>query len=112
MDFKQAENTFKELKAQFEAGDLTKTEFETQLEKLMFQDEGGSWWMIGYESEQWYRHNGKNWVQVDPSKKLEKATNQESDLEVANETKTDQMWVALGIIIFIIILFMIWIQTW
>ncbi len=66
MDFQQAEGKFQQLKAGFEDGELTETEFKAQLEELMVQDEGGSWWMIGYETEQWYRHDGENWVQADP----------------------------------------------
>jgi hypothetical protein len=66
MDFQQAEKKFKQLKSQFEAGQLTETEFKAQLEELMVQDEGGNWWMIGYETERWYRHDGTNWVQIDP----------------------------------------------
>ena len=65
MDFKQAENRFKQLKAQFEAGTLTEPEFKAQLDKLMIQDEQGNWWMIGYETELWYRHDGTSWVKTD-----------------------------------------------
>ncbi|MDL1910623.1 hypothetical protein FBQ81_07995 [Chloroflexi bacterium CFX6] len=70
MDFKQAEKRFKKLKNQFEAGKLTGTEFKTLLEKLMVQDENKNWWMIGYETELWYRHDGKNWVQTNPPVKV------------------------------------------
>lgn len=66
MDFQQAEKKFKQLKAQFEAGKLTEAEFKEQLEELMVQDEGGNWWMIGFETERWYQHDGTNWVQADP----------------------------------------------
>jgi hypothetical protein len=66
MDFKQAENKFKELKAQFEGGELSETGFKTQLEALMVQDEAGTWWMIGYETEKWYRSDGDDWVQAEP----------------------------------------------
>ena len=64
MDFKQTEKKFEKLKAQFAAGTLSEADFKTQLEELMLQDEQGSWWMIGYETEQWYRHDGKDWVQT------------------------------------------------
>jgi hypothetical protein len=41
---------------------LPEDKFKTQLEELMIQDETGSWWMIGYETEQWYRHDGNTWI--------------------------------------------------
>jgi hypothetical protein len=66
MDFQQAEKRFRQLKNQFESGTLSEPEFKTQLEELMVQDERGDWWMIGYETERWYRHDGKAWVQTDP----------------------------------------------
>jgi phosphonate transport system substrate-binding protein len=66
MDFQQAEKSFRQLKNQFESGTLSEPEFKTQLEELMVQDERGDWWMIGYETEQWYRHDGTNWVQTEP----------------------------------------------
>lgn len=65
MDFKQAEEKFKQLKAQYISGTLSETEFKSQLEALMFQDENGNWWMIGYETELWYQHDGTDWVQID-----------------------------------------------
>jgi hypothetical protein len=66
LDFKQVEDRFKELKAQFEVGKLTETEFKSQLEDLMIQDNNGNWWMIGYETELWYRNDGNKWVQAEP----------------------------------------------
>lgn len=68
MDFKQAENRFRQLKSQFASGALSEQEFKSQLEDLMFQDERGDWWMIGYETEKWYRNDGTDWVQADPPK--------------------------------------------
>jgi hypothetical protein len=66
MNFKQAEERFKQLEAQFAAGKLTETDFKAQLKDLMVQDDKGSWWIIGYETKKWYRHNGMEWVQANP----------------------------------------------
>jgi len=66
MDFKQAEEEFRQLKARFEAGELTEPEIKAQLQDLMVQDGQGSWWIIGFETERWYRHDGTSWVQADP----------------------------------------------
>jgi hypothetical protein len=66
MDFRQADEEFKRLKARFHAGQLTEADFKTQLRGLMVQDQQGAWWMIGYETERWYRHDGTNWIQADP----------------------------------------------
>ncbi|HEY6072936.1 MAG TPA: SHOCT domain-containing protein, partial [Anaerolineales bacterium] len=66
MDFKQADEQFKQLKSRFAAGELTEAEFKAQLQDLMVQDAGGAWWMIGYETEKWYRNDGEDWVRADP----------------------------------------------
>ena len=66
MDFDLAEEKFKQLKTKCEAGTLSENEFKVELEKIMVQDDQGHWWMIGYETEQWYRHDGKYWVRSDP----------------------------------------------
>jgi hypothetical protein len=67
MDFKQAEKRFKQLKAKFEEGTLTENAFKAKLEELMIQDERGEWWMLGFETELWYRNDGTDWVQADPT---------------------------------------------
>jgi serine/threonine-protein kinase len=66
MDFSQVAAEFQRLKAQFEAGALAEAEFKARLEELMLQDEQGRWWMIGYETGQWYVHDGERWVKAQP----------------------------------------------
>jgi len=66
MDFSQVAAEFQRLKAQFEAGALSEAEFKARLEELMLQDEQGRWWMIGYETGQWYYHDGQQWVRSEP----------------------------------------------
>jgi len=66
MNFKQAEDRFKQLEAQFDAGTLSETDFKTALKELMVQDDKGNWWVIGFETKQWYRYNGKDWVRANP----------------------------------------------
>jgi hypothetical protein len=91
MDFKQAETNFKQLKAQFEAGKLTENAFKARLEELMVQDEQGSWWMIGYETEKWYRNDGTDWVQADPPVSLS-----QEPLRTATTNWAAMFWVTLG----------------
>ncbi len=88
MDFKQTENTFKELKAQFESGKLTEAEFKSQLEELMIQDVDGNWWIIGYETELWYRHDGEKWVQSEPQGRISGVTTHPKWMSI--------FWITLG----------------
>jgi hypothetical protein len=65
--FTQAAAEFQRLKEQFKTGSLSEVELKTQLQNLMVQDEQGYWWMIGYETGQWYRHvEATGWEQADP----------------------------------------------
>ena len=66
MDFTQVESKYKELKRKYDSGAITEDEFKAQLEELMIEDEEGKWWMIGYETGQWYYHDGKKWAQSEP----------------------------------------------
>src|SRR5512135_3211933 len=66
MDYTQVEEQFKTLKQQFTAGKLDEAGFKARLNELMVQDDQGRWWMIGYETGQWYLHDGSAWVRADP----------------------------------------------
>jgi len=66
MDFSQIAAEFHELKAQYDAGGLSEADFKARLQDLMIQDELGRWWMIGYETGQWYVHDGGGWVRKEP----------------------------------------------
>jgi formylglycine-generating enzyme required for sulfatase activity len=66
MDFSQVAAEFQKLKAQYDTGALSEAEFKARLQDLMIQDEQGRWWMIGYETGQWYVHDGKKWVRARP----------------------------------------------
>jgi len=89
MDFQQAGSKFKQLKAQYKAGEITESEFKARLEDLMVQDETGTWWMIGYETEKWYRNDGEEWVQADPQAAMAQKTTRISNWKPV-------FWVVLG----------------
>jgi hypothetical protein len=89
MDFRQAEQRLKQLKTQFEAGTLTETDLKAKLEDLMIRDEQGHWWMIGYETGRWYRHDGTNWEQSDlPGSPLQKSISIPNWIAI--------LWITLG----------------
>ena len=66
MDYKDVEEKYKQLKSQFEAGQISEQTYKDRLSELMIQDEQGRWWMIGFESGKWHYHDGTNWVQAEP----------------------------------------------
>jgi len=64
--FEEAEIQFKQLKYFFQSGDLSEQQFRQALESLVILHADGSRWMIGFESESWYRHDGETWVPSAP----------------------------------------------
>jgi len=54
------------LRRKYRVGNMTADELRAALRKLMVLDDTGNWWMIGMESDRWYKYDGRNWVQADP----------------------------------------------
>jgi hypothetical protein len=83
MNFAQVESEYRRLKAQVAAGQISEDEFKAKLQELMIQDEQGHWWVIGFETGQWYVHDGVAWVPAQPPSQ---ASSSEAP---AAETKTE-----------------------
>ncbi|MCL4528530.1 MAG: hypothetical protein M1282_03860 [Chloroflexi bacterium] len=66
MDFQQAQQTFLNLKNQFEHGGITAEEFETRVNEMTVTDTDGTLWQIGVKTGGWYRFDGQNWVEDTP----------------------------------------------
>jgi hypothetical protein len=66
MDFADVEREVARLRQEQAAGRLSEEEFKGRLRELMVQDAQGTWWMVGYETGEWYRHDGNDWVRADP----------------------------------------------
>jgi penicillin-binding protein 1C len=54
------------LRRKYRLGNMTADDLRGALRKLMVLDDTGNWWMIGMESDRWYKYDGRNWVQADP----------------------------------------------
>lgn len=66
MDFSQVEKEVAKLRQDLAAGRLTEEQFKARLRELMVEDADGNWWMVGYETGEWYHHDGADWVRADP----------------------------------------------
>lgn len=64
--FARVEAEAAKLRLKLAGGQLSEDQFKAELQKLMVQDTGGRWWMIGIDTGQWHVHDGKNWVPADP----------------------------------------------
>jgi LysM repeat protein len=66
MDFQELQRHYNELREQFDADQISEEEFREEIEGLQIQDEQGRYWTIGAQSGQWYRYDGRQWVQETP----------------------------------------------
>jgi LysM repeat protein len=66
MDFQELQDRYEELREQFDADQISEEEFREEIEGLQIQDEQGRYWTIGAQSGQWYRYDGRQWVQETP----------------------------------------------
>ena len=66
MDFQLVEVEYRKLKALYDAGQLSEDELRNRVTEFMVEDDQGRWWSIGYETGQWYYHDGENWTPGTP----------------------------------------------
>ncbi len=66
MDFEDLQRRYDELREQFDAGEISEEEFKDELEGLQLKDEQGVFWTIGAQTGEWYRFDGRSWVQETP----------------------------------------------
>lgn len=69
----QIEERFRKLKEDVEAGTVSEDEFEAELRDFLFQDDSGTYWTIGAQTEKWYRHEDGDWVEASPPPELERS---------------------------------------
>ena len=66
MTFAEIEECYRALKKRYATGELTEADFKARLQDLMIEDEQGRWWIIGYQTGQWYVSDGEHWVVAEP----------------------------------------------
>ncbi|HLA42600.1 MAG TPA: transglycosylase domain-containing protein, partial [Aggregatilineales bacterium] len=64
--FAKVENQVTALRQQYESGQITHDQLQSKLRELMILDDAGRWWMLGLESNRWYRFDGRDWIADDP----------------------------------------------
>jgi membrane peptidoglycan carboxypeptidase len=69
--FRSAENEIRALRARFRAGQITREQMQVELRNHMVLEEGPNrqqvWWMMGVESDTWYRYENDQWVPGTPA---------------------------------------------
>lgn len=75
IDFIKVEKSVRALKKRVDAGQLTQSTFEAKLLDMIGVADDGFYWMFGHVTEQWYRHNGREWIVDNPGELLSPTPN-------------------------------------
>jgi hypothetical protein len=64
--FKETEDRVRSLRQMVYSGQMSQQDFIEQLRDAMVLDDEGVWWMLGVETDQWYRAENNTWVEAVP----------------------------------------------
>lgn len=77
--FRETETKVRTLRGQMHAGMIDQATFMAKLREMMILDDDQVWWMMGVETDTWYRAENNNWVEAVPEVlQLEQAAAQPS----------------------------------
>jgi parallel beta-helix repeat protein len=65
--FAEVERRFAALRARYQAGELSNADYNAELQRLVVEDDTGGHWMLSADGDEWYWHDGQQWVRRDPS---------------------------------------------
>src|SRR5579859_3478047 len=60
--FDDVEQQVHVLRRRYTAGLMSPDQLRGELRQLMILDNSGQWWMIGMETDRWYRYDGRDWI--------------------------------------------------
>ena len=70
---KEIEDIYQDLKARFDAGEISSDDMKSELKKVMLRDDENRFWMIGSKTGGWYVYDGSAWKAGNPYGQAETA---------------------------------------
>ncbi len=64
--FQETQEQIRSLRRLYQAGQLSRPDLENQLRQLMILDDNQTWWMMGVETDTWYRFENNEWIPATP----------------------------------------------
>jgi membrane peptidoglycan carboxypeptidase len=64
--FRDTENRVRTLRNMYQSGQITRDDLQTQLRQYMVLDNNQVWWMMGVETDTWYKFENNQWVAATP----------------------------------------------
>lgn len=65
--FRAAEANVRRLREQYRAQQITRDQLQAELRNQMVLDENQAWWMLGVETDTWYRYENGEWIAAVPA---------------------------------------------
>lgn len=64
--FRETEAGVSALRSQYQSGAITQEDFVARLRDQMILDDNQVWWMMGVETDQWYKSENNQWIEATP----------------------------------------------
>lgn len=64
--FRETQQQVQQLKRMYQTGQITRDDLQNQLRQYMVLDNNNVWWMMGVETDAWYRFDNGEWVTATP----------------------------------------------
>lgn len=107
IDFVEVEKSVRALKQQVDTGKLDRSVFEAKLLDMIDVAGDGYYWMFGHVTEQWYRHDGRAWIQDNPGELLapisEKKHGREHHPNLSPPPPVDVGWFFISLVLLAVI---------
>ena len=91
IDFAKVEESVKELKSQVDSGEIDQEAFESNLVDMIDYADDGYYWMFGYKTGNWYRHDGKDWIPDNPER-LKKLSHNHDNAATSSPQSLADRW--------------------
>ena len=62
LNFGEVDRRYAELRRQYDSNVLSAADFDAQLQKMVIQDERGTWWGKERDTGRWMHYDGSTWV--------------------------------------------------
>ena len=66
--FEDLKKRYKQLRSQYDRGEITPDQFLAEVQQLRTQDSTGAWWAINSQDGSFLRYDGSSWVPAKPPK--------------------------------------------
>jgi membrane peptidoglycan carboxypeptidase len=64
--YRETQEQVRALRAAYQAGQITRDDLQNRLRQLMILDENRVWWMMGLETDTWYKFDNGEWIPATP----------------------------------------------